>query len=121
MRKKQLSKLATVLFTTGTIGLSVSPVYAGQVIDSNDSGGKTTISAGDYDKAYGFYENDDVSNGMVTVSGGAVSGEVAGGYSNNGTSNSNIVTIFDNGNVSGQIYGGYGGYDSISNEIRISG
>ena len=95
VKTKQWSKLAGVLFTTGTIGLTVSPVYAADITGNNGLVEITDGQSYSEDNIYGWYKTDatNVTKGKVNISGGTIDcSSIYGGYSKNGIS-TNIQPI----------------------------
>lgn len=125
MKTKQWSKLAGILFTTGTIGLTVSPVYAYD-ITGNDNNGLVEINSGRNDNnIYGYKIIDgNATNGKVVISGNTMirTSSICGGYSEEENSINNEVNIssgdFGVDYISG---GGSNSGDSINNEVNIFG
>ena len=130
MKTKQWSKLAGILFTTGTIGLTVSPVYADD-ITGNDNNGVVEINNDNiYNQSVSIYgwhminNNKDAIEGRVNISDGTIGLDnvgsynaisIYGGYSDNGDAKNNKVNVSDGtvrlDNVGSynaiSIYGGY--------------
>ncbi|WP_289146402.1 hypothetical protein [uncultured Megamonas sp.] len=123
MKTKQWSKLAGVLFTTGTIGLTVSPVYADDIIGNNGLVEITDGQSYSEDNIYGWYKTDatNVTKGKVNISGGTIDcSSIYGGYSKNGISTNNEVNILGKTIANSSIYGGYSNSgNSENNEVNI--
>ncbi|BDA09714.1 hypothetical protein MU1CBH_07420 [Megamonas funiformis] len=125
MKTKQWSKLAGILFTTGTIGLTISPVYADD-ITGNDNNGVVEINNdlnSDYVCGYKIIDGNAI-NGKVVISGNTMirTSSIYGGYSDSGDSINNEINIsggdFGVDYISG---GGSNSGDSINNKVNIFG
>ena len=90
-------------------------------MDTTVTGAQVLFTKGKAKYVYGGYTDGvgNNNNNSVTMSGTAVATDVRGGYSTNGDSDNNTVTI--SGGTADIVYGGYAGGNATNNRVVISG
>ena len=124
--EKKYARLAALLAAAVLCG-NGAPSMAANIFGTKDNGWHTVIDSDYNDDVYGNLNNRDANGtvtGYVEMTGGTVTGDVYGGYSNGGEVSGSTVMITSDSTVEDSVYGGYSSSNSgevSDNTVTITG